>query len=58
MDEIVDILSVMFGCNEKQINLWLHSDNYHLGNKPRELIITPEGYKKVINYLHTISKRP
>ena len=47
----IDLL-LMKGFTEEQVNLWLDYYNYHLEGTPRELLHTPEGKEKVIEYLN------
>jgi len=44
-------LDVLFGGNEKQCQLWLRSQNSHLGGKPIDIISSIEGLIIVIRYL-------
>ncbi len=47
-------LDVLFGGNSKQSQLWLRSDNNHLGKKPMDLIGSVEGLVTVVQYLDAI----
>lgn len=44
-------LNILFGGNVKQSQLWLRSDNEHLGSKPIELIQSIKGLVIVVQYL-------
>jgi hypothetical protein len=47
-------LDVLFGGNEKQYQLWLRSENTHLGGAPVVLIQSIEGFIYTIQYLDAI----
>jgi hypothetical protein len=47
-------LEVLFGGNEKQCQLWLRSENLHLGAVPIDLIKSIEGLIQTIQYLDAI----
>ena len=47
-------LDVLFGGNEKQCQLWLRSENLHLGAIPIDLIKSIEGLIQTIQYLDAI----
>lgn len=47
-------LDVLFGGNAKQSQIWLRSDNKHLGNAPIVLIKSIEGLVVVVQYLDAI----
>lgn len=44
-------LDILFGGNEKQYQLWLRSENKHLGDKPVLLMQTIEGLVLTVQYL-------
>jgi hypothetical protein len=47
-------LDALFGGNSRQSQLWLRSENAHLGKKPIDLIVFTEGLVTVVHYLEAI----
>jgi hypothetical protein len=44
-------LDILFGGNQKQCQLWLRSENQHLGAVPAKLIHSIQGLNSTIQYL-------
>lgn len=52
---IFDALSIFYGGDLKNVNLWLNSFNHHFNDLPINIMKTQEGKDRVLGYLCRIN---